>query len=393
MMMMRKVIDDDDDVDNDDDDDEANNDHHFAYSQSLLDLKIENVRIKDEAESTRLAQENRILSLERKVQHQHIANASGIDDPNGDLRDLQNELQALRRSHAKLHTQLQSSQHQKESLSGDVVQALRDQHFTEIRELERQLQAATNALTQKKLTFNTSGDESKSNNFHLELLLSENTRLLSRFTQELAEQRSQIHSVLAKIRTSMSQQTPAETEMVSPLKRYIDVMLNSLMATYNQREQQLTTTIELAHACHDDVVTRFDALHMAYMSSLGQLNQAEITPISLSKVATDDLSDFRSRIQKFPMYSKLWLPENTHMVGDDLMSLSSSQQHNLEKVVDTYINTTQRSLETERATLLARCITAEETAKKLEAYISSSLSGYQKEVIQLRQRLQYNSLT
>ncbi len=70
-----------------------------------------------------------------------------------------------------------------------------------------------------------------------------------------------------------------------------------------------------------------------------------------------------------------------------MSAVGTGSWEDLRRTLKEFTLNTQQKLEKERSALLVRCTTAETKLAKMEAYVKSNLTVYQKEIVKLRTQL------
>lgn len=490
----------------------------LAVSKALLDLKIENTQIRETTEAQVFEQTNRILMLEKKlleskqISDQAVKDMERTNAQMAHLKDTEDELQSLRRSHQTVREQLSAEKmktqelglevlslangrkalmqeiedlstqlkrkiqtpittsatvpllkvqtppnkaHTSSSKLSDVdpqksafplgpnigglqklqedknelerrmieqaeehislVQRINEQHAAELNELRDQLREQTDLAMNMKMSSNdvargvaSARAEARTASAKVEALVSENARLNTAYNRQLGEYRNRLGGYIRDIQNYIAQSNGKTTpESASRLKRYIDQMLKDLTISYAAREKELLDELSSSFESLQAAQKKQRILQKAYQACAVQMQQAGMQPTALTdiKVVDADSEELVLEMQQNSIErntsasstksQRIATNESTGARPQSADATSPSaifanadmDMASLRRTLTQFITSTQRSLEEERADLIVRCNMAEEKAKKLQEYVETNLTRYQKEIHKLRTQL------
>lgn len=239
----------------------------------------------------------------------------------------------------------------------------------------------------------------------LELLDLDNQRLSNDQARAVQEYRGRLQKYVRDIGSFAARSQNDPTMDKGPeLKKYIELMLKDIVTTYSYREQELVRNLDRQRSERRELQQRCDEVAAAYQGCRLQLKNANVRlPSHLDldlagMVALTNDGDGSSGGSSTMKSLLLTRGATAPTMEQDLSPSRESgggggrakvmDWHSLQAMVSEYTKSTQSKLEKERASLLVRCTMAEENAARFESYISTHMLSYQKEIIQLRHKIQ-----
>lgn len=317
------------------------------------------------------------------------------------LLDLSNQNKALKEANRTLNHQMHSKKASAGYNPGDV-DALKELHTTRTGALEGEMHALKEGHFQANMDvrkYMRSIDEAKAalktSQHVIESLEIDNERLSNDQARVVQEYRERLDKYVRDIGEFAGKAQKDKTIKREPeLKRYVDVMIKDMITTYSFREQELERTLDRQRKERRKLSERCDQAVQAYQGCKLQLKAAGVKiPASLD-------IDLAGIVTQPPLGSTAEaLTRGSSAPGDGVgarsggggggrkAGVAGADLSTLQGLVSEYTKTSQRRLEKERAGLLVRCTTAEQTAIRLETYITTHMVPWQKEIIRLRSLL------
>ncbi|XP_074611738.1 coiled-coil domain-containing protein 78-like [Acropora palmata] len=323
--------------------------------------------------------------------------------------DLSRSVLNLQSEKFELEKQLLHNSQQREG----KVETLRVQHQRELVSLEQRISKLRNELqeakdsyreAQRKLALQSA--ELISANGERHRLTEENNHLDERLKELTAEYTNRLQQYIHDIAVFCEQAKEKHSSGES-LQWYVDVMVGQMTYAHETREQDLQSKIHELKATVKDITQKNENLSSAYRMlkydvetrrghQAPQADQAEFyfpSDIELSMAQSREIAQLHSELKEMKYTNdelKQKLAKRADEQRDDLPSLSAGQATvemgwgYLRKQLREFTLNTQQDLESERASLLTRCILAEEQQARLQHYIDTNLKSYQEEIVRLR---------
>ncbi|XP_068675804.1 coiled-coil domain-containing protein 78-like [Montipora foliosa] len=326
--------------------------------------------------------------------------------------DLSRSVLNLQSEKLELEKQLLHTSQQREG----KVESLRVQHQRQLDKLEERISKMRKEVqetkefyreAQRKLAQQSAeliaanGERHRLNeeNNHLDLRLKE---LSTEYTNRLQQY---IHDI-----ASFCGQAAEKQQSVESLQSYLDVMVGQMKEAHDTREEDLESRIRELKRTVKDVTQKIENVSSAYRmlkydleSNRGcgapQADHVELhwpSDIELNMAQSREIAKLQSDLKELKQSNedlKQKLARKIDEQHNELQSFSASQATvemgwgYLRKQLREFTLNTQQDLESERASLLTRCILAEEQQARLQHYIDTNLKSYQEEIVRLRQLL------
>ncbi|KAK2569868.1 Coiled-coil domain-containing protein 78 [Acropora cervicornis] len=383
-------------------------------SKTLLSSKL----ISSEEEKLRiLALENKVMELQLyldKANSDQTATREQLDGMEIEHKELVNEYIALKTSHVQLTSDYQKEVTKNEELGLELVTLLnikeKLQHDKESVELEKmqeyydQLRRITSKFSrsslrekddlsrsvlnlqsekfelEKQLLHNSQQREGKvetlreliSANGERHRLTEENNHLDERLKELTAEYNNRLQQYIHDIAVFCEQAKEKHSSGES-LQWYVDVMVGQMTYAHETREQDLQSKIHELKATVKDITQKNENLSSAYRRGhqAPQADQAEFyfpSDIELSMAQSREIAQLQSELKEMKY-------TNDELKQKVIICRSSNGRNGLGlfKEATQRIHTQHTDLESERASLLTRCILAEEQQARLQHYIDTNL--------------------
>lgn len=328
--------------------------------------------------------------------------------------DLSKSVLSLQSEKLELEKQLFQNSQQREGR----VEVLRTQHQRELTKLEDRISKLTQELKdskeslrviQRKLALQSSelisanGErhrlQEESNNLDLRLkeLSAEYTNRLQQYIHDIAEFCGKVN------------ERPISVES---FQGYIDMMVRQIRESHEKKEEALESRLRELKATIRDLVQKHDNLSSAYRmlrydieskeaKLVPQTNQASLylpSETELQTAQSREIAKLTADLKELKRSNdelRQKLASNTsRFTADDQQPdqlLLPAGQATVEmgwgylrKQLREFTLNTQQDLESERASLMTRCIMAEEQLARLQHYIDTNLKRYQEEIVRLR---------
>ncbi|XP_070563968.1 coiled-coil domain-containing protein 78-like isoform X3 [Ptychodera flava] len=405
----------------------------LKVSKTLVDLQLENNKIKEEAEQARFELTNRILSLENELMELGIEKdklgkkyrdvKERLDDMERDRKELADEYVSLKSNYVAL-----SKEHEREADDlltsekerleiekrlfgtsqryGREIDKLRNQYDEDQERLESKLISLGKELQDARKMARASQHRVAEQSTELirvgskcRELETENNKLQIQLKELNEEYRSRLVKYVEDIADfvdSGSGMPPGAEEPVSSSKmtKYVEDMMRELKRSHRLREEQLSNAARAFKAQAQKVGKRHEELLVAYRLLRQQIEGQRYTDIDLGMDEYDlRLTDTELESENRREINKL-KEELAHIraVGHDAIKKSVSFDDDanwgsLRKQLREFTLNTQQELEAERAALLTRCTMAEESLAECQEYIDKHLVRYKQEIERLRRML------
>ncbi|XP_031553927.1 coiled-coil domain-containing protein 78-like [Actinia tenebrosa] len=345
-----------------------------------------------------------------------------------DKDDMSKSLVSLRSENLQLEKQLLMSNHAKEGM----VDVLRNEHKKELQKLEDKINElkmtlkhvqASQRESQRKLAGQSA--ELITTQADKRLLEEENNKLDEQLKEVSIEYSNRLQQYIHDISVYCGKMTGQQLSLES-LHAYIDTMVRKVrdaqehqVVVLEERVKTLKKTVTDMTKKHGKLLSAYSVLRFNVEAAKGHVEENENvyvpTEEELDKAQSNEIRKLTAKLHSYENEIKelkkqissvsnkkekfqqndLWMTldgiEGSKEIA--ISGLSDVNWNNLRKMLREFTLNTQEELETERASLLTRCVVAEEQVTTLQEYIDVQLKKYFKEMTDLKRRVGKNDRT